>query len=154
MPTELVRARVSAIAELGHGVASYGKSLAAALASARADINRAQSEFQDGVADSGRGLRLAERQTEIARAQLAACLEGCEGIRRALAHCLAAQGSAKRRHERNLQAQARFERAAADLHSSMRSVEGSAETIVPTARRHIQEYAQTLTAYLKIGVSG
>ena len=152
MSSGLIKARVSAVQEVAHGISSYGRSLTAALASARADLNRTGAEFQSALANSQRKLQAAERRTEMAQAELARCREGCEPLQRALAECRVAQDLAKRDHERNLQAQARFDRAAAELLSSMRTVQTSAETIVPTARQHVQEYAEKLAAYLKTGV--
>lgn len=154
MADGLVHARVGAVNEIGHGLASYGKATAAALSSARTDLNRAQAEFQLAVADSQRQLRAAERRTEMAAAALARCREGCGGLAQALARAQAEQQAAQRRHERKCQAQARFERAAADLSSTLRTIEASAGELLPAGRAFVQEYAQMLTEYLKTSVSG
>jgi len=152
MSGDVIHARVSAVKEIAHGVASYGRSLTAALASARADLNGAAAEFQAAVADSQRRVAAADRRTEAPAAALARCREGCEPLQRQLAEAKVAQDEARRRHERNRQAQAQFDRAAAELISSMGTARTAAEGMVPSARQHIQDYAEILTSYLKTGV--
>lgn len=154
MGDEAIHARVSAVKEIGHGVASYGRSLTATLSTARAGLNRAGAEFQTAVADSQRRLTAAQRRTEMAAAALARCRKGCEPLQREVAEVRVAEDEARRRHQRNRQAQAKFDRVAAELHTSMRTVQAAAETTVPSGRQHIQEYAEILTGYLKTGVSG
>ena len=154
MSGDVIHARVSAVREIAHGLASYGRSLTAALASARADLNGAGAQFQSAVADSQRRLAAAERRTAAAAAALARCRERCEPLQRELAEATVAQDEARRRHARNRQAQAQFDRIAAELISSMGTARTAAETMVPSARQHIQEYAEVLTGYLKTGVSG
>src|SRR3954469_11102317 len=101
MSGEAINARVNAVNELNHGVATYAKSLAAALSSARRDINRAGAEFQLVLADSRQKLRAAQRRTEMATAALAACREGCAPLEHELAAARVAQNEAERRLERN-----------------------------------------------------
>lgn len=153
MSPDPVNARVSAVKLLGHGVASYGKALDAALASARADANAAQAEFQIAVATSQRKLADSQRRLEMARAELARCTEGCETLERAVAEAQVMTSMAKRDHEGNQQAQARCEQVVGDLLSSIRVAAASAEEKVPAASQHIREYAQTLSNYLRTGVS-
>jgi chromosome segregation ATPase len=152
MSSEAIHARVSAVNELNHGLATYAKSLAAALSSARGDVNRAGGELQLVVADSQQKLRAAQRRTEMAAAALAACSEGCASLAQELAAARVAQQDAERRLERNRQAQARFERAWNELRPTMVAVEASAAEIVPAGRKYIREYAEILTDYLKTGV--
>jgi chromosome segregation ATPase len=153
MADDLIHARVSAVKEIEHGLTSYGKSLNAALASARTDVNRAQAEFQLAVVDSQRRLLAAERRTEMAAADLARCREGCEALEQALARARVEQQEAKRRADGNRQAQARFERASTDLYSTLRTIETSANELVPAGRKFVKEYAEMLTEYLKTSVS-
>lgn len=148
-----VHARVTAVTEIGHGLASYGKGFAAVLASARRDVNRCQAEFQLAVADSQRHYRAAERRTGMAAAALAQCSEGCGALERDLAEARVAEQEAQRGVERTRQAQARFDRAAAELYSSMRTIEATANEAVASGRKFVQEYAETLTDYLKTAVS-
>lgn len=154
MSGDVIHARVSAVKEIGHGVASYGTALSGALASARADLNRAAAEFQLVIADSQRRVSAAEHGTEMAAAALARCRERCEPLQRDLAEAKVAQQEAKRRHERNRHAQTSFERISAELYSSMRTVQTDAEKLVPAGRQRIEEYAEILTSYLKTEVSG
>lgn len=154
MAEDLIHARVSAVKEIGHGLASYGKSVGAALSSARTDVNRAQAEFQLAVADGQRRLLAAERRTEMAAAELARCRDGCGALEKDLATARVAEQEAQRRVVRNRQAQARFERASTDLYSTLRTIEQSANEMVPAGRKFVQEYAEMLTAYLKTGVAG
>ena len=153
MTDEVVRARVSAVKEIGNGLGSYGKSLNAALASARADLNRAGADFQLAVADSQRALLAAERRAEMARAELARCQEGCADLERQHAAARVAQQTAEKRHETNKKAQARFDRTAADLASTLRTIETSANELVPGGRKFIVDYAEILSSYLKTGIA-
>jgi chromosome segregation ATPase len=149
MSGEVVHARVSAVKEIANGIATYGRSLNAAVTSARADLNATGAEFQAAVAGSQRGLAAAERRTDAASDALACCRERCEPLQQELAEAKVAQDEARRRHERNRQAQAEFDRVASELISSMGATRIAAETMVPKARQHVQEYAETLTNYLR-----
>ena len=154
MSGELVHARVSAVKEISHGVASYGRSLTAVITSAHTDLNRAAAGFQVAVAHSQRQLDAAEQRTEAARAALERCIENCAPLEQELAAATVARNLAQDRHAKNLAAHAEFNRVASEILSSMRRVQTSAEAIVPVGRQHIQEYAEILTDYLKRGGSG
>lgn len=153
MENDAIRARVSAVKRMAHGVASYGRSQDAACTSARGDLNRAAAEFQSAVADSQRRLNAAHHRTDMAAADLAGCRENCEPLRRQLAEAQVAEQEAARRHQASQRALARFERASAELRSSMGIAQAAAQQLVPAARAHIQEYAEILTDYLRTGVS-
>lgn len=153
MQNDAIRARVGEVKEMAHAVASYGRSLDAALSSARADLNRAAAQFQAGVADSQRKLGAARRRREMAAAELDRCRENCEPLRRQLAEAQVAEQEAARQHESNQRALSRFHQVSAELLSSMRTAETNAEALIPAARAHLQEYAEILTDYLRTGVS-
>jgi chromosome segregation ATPase len=150
---EAVRARVGAVRELGNGLGTYAKSLTTAVASARADLNRAGAEFQLAVADSQRALLAAERRAEMARMELARCQEGCGDLERQYAAARAAVQMAQKRHETSKKAQARFDRAAADLASVLRTTETSANELIPGGRKFIVDYGEILSSYLKTGIA-
>jgi len=153
MDNDAIRARVSAVREMAHAVTSYGRSLNAALTSARADLNRAGAEFQTAVADSQRHLNAAHRRREMAAAELGRCRENCEPLRRQLAEAQVAEQEAARGHQANQRAVSRFDQVSAELLSAIRTAEATAEDLIPAARAHIQEYAEILTDYLGTGVS-
>jgi chromosome segregation ATPase len=154
MSSDTINARVSAVTEIGHGLASYRKGLAAALSSARLDLNRADAELTMAVVKSQRDVLEAERRTEMACSELRRCREGCGALEEQLRRARAAQLAAQSRHDRHRQAQARVERAAAELRSSLQTIERSADELIPAGRRFVQEYAAILTEYLKTGVPG
>jgi hypothetical protein len=154
MAGDAIHARVTAVRDLGHGVAAYGRGVEAALQAARSDLNAISARFELAVAQSEQRWRAAQRATAQARAALARCREGCGGLAAAVARCQAAELAAQHTHERNRRARERLNRAASELLSSMRSVETSTTARVTPARRDIQAYAETLTAYLQTGVTG
>lgn len=154
MADETIHARVAAVRDLGHGVAAYGRGVETALQAARSDLNATSARFDTAVVRSEQRWRAAQRATAQARAALAACVEGCGGLAAAVARCQAAELAAQRTHERNQRARQRFDRAASELLSSMRSIEASTTARVTPARRDIQAYAETLTVYLQTGVTG
>jgi chromosome segregation ATPase len=151
--TDPVHARVSAVKEIHHGLASYDRAFATALSSARADVNRAHAEMQLVVADSQRQLLAAERRTAMAQAELARCQEGCGALEQAVARARVQQADAQRRLERNRKAQAHLERAVAELSSTIRAVEASTGELVPAGRKFVQGYAEILSEYLASGSS-
>lgn len=153
MENDAIRARVGAVKEMAHAVASYGRSLNAAVSSAKADLNRAAAEFQTAVADSQRKLSAARRRREMAATELDRCRENCEPLRRQLAEAQVAEQEAARQHQDNQRALSRFDQLSAELLSSVRTAETHAESLIPGARAHIQEYAEILTDYLRTGVS-
>lgn len=154
MAGDAIHARVTAVRDLGHGVGAYGRGVEAALQAARSDLNATGARFATAVVRSEQRWLAAQRATAQARAALAACVEGCGGLAAAVARCQAAEVAAQRTHERNRRARDRFDQAASELLSSMRSAEASTTARVTPARRDIQAYAETLTAYLQTGITG
>ena len=92
-------------------------------------------------------------EAEMAAAELGRCRENCEPLRRQLAEAQVAEQEAARRHQGNQRALSRFDQVSAELLSSMRTAEATAEDLIPAGRAHIQEYAEILTDYLRTGVS-
>ncbi len=146
---EAVNARVGAVKEISHALATYERSLATALSSARSETQKAAATFQLAVAESHRRLRASERSTQEAVAELARCREGCEGLAHELARARAAEQAARQHLELTRRAEAKFQRAATDLLSTMRTIEASAAEHAPAGRRSVLEYAEILTDYLK-----
>ena len=143
-----VQARVQAVKDLHNGLVTYERALGAALASARSDLNSADVEFQLAVIESQRRLHAAEHRVEGLRHELARCQEGCQGLANALARAEMERQQCERGVLRNQQAQARFQRAAAELRSSMGTVAAAAGNAIPSGREAILEYSQILTDYL------
>ena len=150
MSDDVVKARVKAVEVVNSSLGSYGRAVAAALASARGDLNRAQAEFQLALVESQRVLRTAQNRVAMAAAALARCRENCGELERELAQARVVEQEAVRRLERNRQAEARFSRAVSELYSSIRTVEAAANDSVPAGRRFVREYAETLTKYLQV----
>ena len=154
MAGDVIHARVMAVRDLSHGVAAYGRGVETALQAARSALNNTSTHFETAVVRSEQRWRVAQRATAQARAALAACVEGCGGLAAAVARCQAAEVAAQRTHDRNRRARERFDRAASELLSSMRAVEASTTARATPARRDIQMYAETLSAYLQTGITG
>ena len=146
--TAPVQARIKAVKDLAHGLATYERALDTAVASARSDLNRASAEFQVAVADSYRRLNAATHRVEGLRLELARCRAGCEGIASALARAELERQDCERRLAGNRQAEARFERAASELQSSLGAVRSAADGTIPAGREAIRDYAEILTDYL------
>jgi hypothetical protein len=148
-----VQARVQAVKDLAHGLATYERALGAAVASARSDINRAGAEFQVAVADSYRRLNAATHRVEGLRMDLARCERGCEGIASALGRAEVERQECERRVARNRQAEAQFHRTASELLSSLSAVRSAADATIPAGREAIRDYAEILTDYLARGAA-
>lgn len=146
-----VEARVAAVRALADGLTTYQRHFEAALASARSDLNRAQADFQVSTARSQTAFENAAREAEARRLELDRCRENCEGLARAYRQAVVVRDECRRRWEKHKQAAAKVERAAADLLSTMRTIESSSGQAVPRGRKHIEEYSVILNQYLRRG---
>jgi len=154
MAEELVKARITAVKEIAHGLGTYNRGLQSAVASARSDLNAVTAEFQLAVVGSQRRLQAAQNSTRAAAAALAACRENCGSQQQALSRARVQEDLADREHQSNKQAQSAYERVARDLLATLRTVTANAAQQVPSARQNVLEYAETLTAYLRSGTAG
>jgi multidrug resistance efflux pump len=146
-----VDARVAAVRTLAAGMTTYQRGFESALSNARSDLNRSQAEFQQAVVRSRTAFDRASREAQARKAELDRCTENCGGLARAYADAVVVRDECERRWKRYRQAAAKVERAAADLLSTMRTIESSSGQAIPRGRRHIQEYAQILDEYLRRG---
>jgi hypothetical protein len=149
MSDGLVRARMRAVVEVNHGLSAYGRAVDQACGSARSDLTATAAQFQAAVADRQRLLAQATQRREMIAAALRQCRENCEPIAQDLARAQVIEQDAQGAFARSKQAQARFERIANELRSSLQTFEQSVTQLVPAGRSFVGDYAESLEAYLR-----
>jgi hypothetical protein len=150
----LIHARVSAVQSIEHGLASYGRSTAQVVASARADLTKVVLEVQTARVASERRHNDAVRKREGAAAAAASCQENCGPLREALARAMVVEQEAQRDRDRHRQAEDQIQRLASELLSSLGTFEQSVLELVPRGRAFTADYARSLSDYLRRQVAG
>lgn len=148
MDADHIRAEGRAVIEIGRGLDAFGKGIGAAIASAERDLEACRREFDDAQRAADRSVRAGEQAVYEAQSALDRCEDDPAPYEEELRRQQAALTAASRQYEQIMLAYDRFQTAAIELGSTMRTAQAAILPPIAATRPQLLEHVARLQSYL------